>query len=96
MQVAAILSSIAGSTTAAPLRCLGAAQGHVAAKPAFEQLLGQARAQLHPMHVAAIDCLMPLVNCSRAVGDQAQAIRHLQQLLSALEAVYGCHTVEVR
>ena len=67
----------------------------MAAKPAFERLLGQARAQLHPMHVATIDCLMPLVNCSRAVGDPAQAVKHLQQLLSALEAVYGCHTVEV-
>ena len=74
---------------------LGAAQGHVAAKPAFERLLAQARAQLHPTHVAAIDCLMPLVNCSRAVGDPPQAIKHLQQLLGALEAVYGCHTVEV-
>ena len=67
----------------------------MAAKPAFERLLARAHAQLHPMHVAAIDCLMPLVNCSRAVGDQPQAIKHLQQLLSALEAVYGCHTVEV-
>ena len=77
------------------MTCLCAAQGHVAAKPAFERLLAQAQAQLHPMHVAAIDCLMPLVNCSRAVDDKAQAIKHLQQLLSALEAVYGCHTVEV-
>ena len=66
----------------------------MAAKAAFERLLAQARAELHPMHVAAIDCLMPLVNCSRAVGNPAQAIKHLQQLLSALEAVYGCHTVK--
>ena len=47
------------------------------------------------MHAIIVDCLMPLVNCSRAIQDHAAAIRHLQQLLAALELIIGCHSVEV-
>ena len=43
-------------------------QGHAAARPMFEALVAEAEAMLHPMHVTIIDCLMPLVNCNRAVG----------------------------
>lgn len=68
----------------------------MAARPVFERLLAQAQEALHPTHVAIIDCLMPLVNCARAAGDVPEAARLLQQLLPALEAVCGRHTVEVR
>ena len=47
------------------------------------------------MHAIIVDCLMPLVNCSRATHDYAAAIRYLQQLLAALEIIIGCHSVEV-
>ena len=70
-------------------------QGRAAAKPAFERLLTLAQEALHPMHVTVIDCLMPLVNCARATQDAPGAIRYLQQLLSAIETMYGCQTVEV-
>lgn len=69
-------------------------QGHAAAKPALERVLAQAQEALHPMHAIIVDCLMPLVNCSRAIQDHAAAIRYLQQLLAALELVLGCHSVE--
>jgi len=58
-------------------------------------LLSQAQEALHPMHSVIVDCLMPLVNCCRATDDTAEAIKHLQQLLAALEVILGCHTVEV-
>ena len=70
-------------------------QGHVAAKPALERALTQAQETLHPMHAIVVDCLMPLVNCSRATQDLPAAIRYLQQLLAALEVIIGCHSVEV-
>ena len=47
------------------------------------------------MHAVTVDCLMPLVNCSRATQDHAAAIQYLQQLLAALETIIGCPNVEV-
>ncbi len=70
-------------------------QGHAAAKPALERALTQAQEALHPMHAIIVDCLMPLVNCSRATQDLPAAIRYLQQLLAALDVIIGCHSVEV-
>lgn len=70
-------------------------QGHATAKPALERVLTQAREALHPMHAVIVDCLMPLVNCSRATQDHAAAIRYLQQLLADLETIIGCPSVEV-
>ena len=70
-------------------------QGHAVARPALERVLTQAQEALHPMHAVIVDCLMPLVNCSRATQDHAAAIRYLQQLLAALEIIIGCPSVEV-
>ena len=71
------------------------AQGHAAGRPLFEALLGHAEGVLHPMHVSAFDSLMPLVNCCRATGDGAGAVKHLTRMLDAMDTVCGLPTVEV-
>ncbi len=62
-----------------------ALQPHAKIRPLWEALLqqfGRGPGKLNDCHVALFDCLLPLMNCCRAAGDDATAITHLQTVLS--------------
>lgn len=45
--------------------------------------------QPHPLHVHAIDCRTPLLNCCRGVDDPRGAITHLVEMISAMRTILG-------
>ena len=68
----------------------GVLQPHARLRPQWEALLkqfGGGPGKLNDCHVALFDCLLPLMNCCRATGDDAAAITHLQTVLSIYSRV---------
>ena len=72
-------------------------QGSGAARPMFEQLLDQCQGpgKLNSMHVRIIDSYMPLSNGCRRTGETVSAVRHVNNMISAMGFYYPHPCIEL-
>ena len=72
-------------------------QGSGAARSVFEQLLEQCQGQgkLHSMHVRIIDSYMPLSNGCRRTGETVNAVRNVNNMISAMSFYYPYPCIEL-